>query len=98
MVVAVVSSFVLIGLIALVFHVLRKMITWCVNRRTRRRGRRGGRRSRLGVIFYRGEDGDRVDVIEEEIGRRRAERRGRDRASVDERSPLLRANNQGIDV
>jgi hypothetical protein len=98
-VVAVVSSFVLVGLIALAFYVLGKMIGWCMERRSRssRRGR-GGRRSYLGIIFTRDMDGDRVDIIEEETGHRRPGRISHNGASIDETSPLLRGNNQGISV
>lgn len=98
MVVAVISSFVLVGLIALVFHILSKMIRCCMERRKSSRSRRGGRRSHLGIIFYRGMDGDRVDIIEEETGHQRAGRVCHDGASIDETSPLLRSNNQGINV
>lgn len=97
MVVAVISSFVLVGLIALVFHVLSRMIGWCMERRSRGRSRRGGRRSHLGIIFYRGMDGDRVDIIEEETEHRRVGV-SHDGASIDETSSLLRSNNQGINV
>lgn len=97
-VVAVISSFVLVGLIALVFYVLSKMIGWCMERRSRSRDRRGGRRNHLGIIFYRGMDGDRVDIIEEETGHGRAGRMSQDGVSIDETSPLLRSNNQGINV
>jgi hypothetical protein len=61
-----------------------------MERRRRGRSRRGGRRSHLGIIFYRGMDADRVDIIEEETGHRRAGRMSHDGASIDERSPLLR--------
>lgn len=88
MLVAVISSFVLVGLIALVFHVVSKMIGWCMARSRSRRGRR----SHLGIIFYRDTGGDRVGIIEEEIGQRQSH----SGAFLDETSPLLRANNQGI--
>lgn len=99
-VVAIISSFVLVGLIAVVFQILSKMIRWCMERRRRSRASREGgrRRSHLGIIFYRGMDGDRVDVIEEETGHRRVGRVSHDGASIDERSPLLRSNNPGMNV
>ncbi|KAE8549442.1 hypothetical protein EYB25_007963 [Talaromyces marneffei] len=96
-VVAVVSSFMLVGLMALIFHVLSKMIGWCMERR-RSRSRRGGRRSHLGIIFYRGMDGGRVDIIEDETGHRRERMSHDDGAFINETSPLLRANNQGMDA
>lgn len=80
--IAVLSSFVLMGLVALLISCLKAMIRSCSHGRSRREGRY------LGVVLFRGWDGrsgEHEDQYERQQIRREANRDG----VVDERSSLL---------
>ncbi|OKL60041.1 hypothetical protein UA08_04565 [Talaromyces atroroseus] len=89
-IVAVASSLALIGLIALIFASLKKMIRWCTTKKLQRAGR-----GRLGIIFFRDWDDDRAHSS---TGRRRGRRTAHGAPLLNETSPLLRRDDQELDV
>lgn len=91
-VVAVISSFVLVGLITLVLAGLKMMIYRCTRRKTERTGR-----GHLGIIFFRGWGDDRAQTSPN----RRQQQSGSwtlGEAPIDETSPLLGRGNQESNV
>lgn len=87
--VAVVSSFALMGLLALLLTCLKAAVRSCSQERSRRE------RGYLGVVLFRGGDG-RSDDNEDPYDRRQRRRQRHRVGVIDERSSLLRRESEGV--